>query len=284
MTLDNICESAGRAMSAYLEPQLDLFAAPALRPERRLAPADAGVLPSPAEFSDDELIAAIPVSGLTSGPALAAEAGRRRLAAVVPALEALCRRFCGFGLERVVPEQAAAIEALRAIGGQDAAQAVARLIARSIVQGPGLRGAVAAAAELRSNLPIAVLSSLLRHPDPGVRADACRCARPDPKVISVLFDLLDDLNGAVARSAACALGRMGRTEARTMLIHLLREAPSAEIIDASASLADEDCIVRLGRIARERPELAALALDALADIDHPRASAIAATLGNGKIG
>ena len=82
-------------------------------------------------------------------------------------------------------------------------------------------------------------------------------------------------NGAVARSAACALGRMGRTEARTTLARLLHEAPSAEIIDASASLADEDCIVRLGRIAHERPDLAALALDALADIDHPRASAIA---------
>src|SRR5256885_2156090 len=235
-------------MSAYIEPQLDLFAACAVRIERPLPPADAGGLPSPAELSDDALAPAIPGGDLGAAPALAAEAGRRRLAAAVPALEALCRRFCGFGLERVVPEQAAAIEALRAIGGPDAAQAVARLIARSVVQGPGLRGAVAAAAELRSNLPIAVLSSLLRHPDPGVRADACRCARPDPKTISVLIDLLDDLNGAVARSAACALGRMGRTEARTMLIHLLREAPSAEIIDASASIADEDCIVRLGRI------------------------------------
>jgi hypothetical protein len=177
--------------------------------------------------------------------------------------------------ERVVPEQAAAIEALRAIGGQHAAQAVARLIAQSVVQGPGLQGALAAAAELRSKLPIAVVSSLLRHSDPGIRADACRCARPDPNVISVLVDLLDDLNGAVARSAACALGRMGRTEARATLVRLLHEAPSAEIIDASASLADEDCIVRLGQIARQRPDLAALALDALADIDHPRASAIA---------
>jgi hypothetical protein len=271
-------------MSAYLELQLDLFATPAVRLEIVRPPVDAGAPPSLAEISDDALVAAIPGSGLSTGPALAAEAGRRRLAAAVPALEALCARFCGFGLERAVPEQAAAIEALRAIGGQNAAQAVARLITRSIVQGPGLRGAVTAAAELRSNLPTAIVSSLLRHPDPGVRAAACRCARPDPKVISVLIDLLGDLNGDVARSAACALGGMGRTEARTTLARLLHEAPSAEIIDASASIADEDCIVRLGRIARELPDLAAVALDALADIDHPRASAIAATLGKRNIG
>jgi hypothetical protein len=40
-----------------------------------------------------------------------------------------------------------------------------------------------------------------------------------------MIDLLDDLNQAVARSAACALGQMGRIEARPMLASLLREEP-----------------------------------------------------------
>src|SRR5437868_4508804 len=78
-------------MSAYLELQLDLFATPEVRLERVRPSSDAGALPSHAEISDDALVAAIPGSGLSTGPALAAEAGRRRLAAAVPALEALCR-------------------------------------------------------------------------------------------------------------------------------------------------------------------------------------------------
>jgi len=105
------------------------------------------------ELDDDALIAAIPKSEITNGPALAAEAGRRALGAAVPALERLCRRFSGFGVERQVPEQVAALQALAAIGGGEAAGAVTRLIARSVVQGPTLKVAANAAARLRAGLP-----------------------------------------------------------------------------------------------------------------------------------
>ena len=37
--------------------------------------------------------------------------GRRRLTSAIPALEGLCRRFKGFGLEHAVPEQIAALNA-----------------------------------------------------------------------------------------------------------------------------------------------------------------------------
>ena len=90
-----------------------------------------------------------------------------------------------------------------------------------------------------------------------------------------MIDLLDDLNQAVARSAACALGQMGRIEARPMLASLLREEPSEEVIDAVSPVADEECIVLLGRIARSKPALSDAALDALESIDHHRASAMA---------
>jgi hypothetical protein len=83
---------------------------------------------------------------------LAAEAGRRRLAAAVPSLETLCRRFSGFGIDRMVPEQAAALEALSAIGGREAARAVSRLIVRAVVQGPTLNLAVSTAARIGSAL------------------------------------------------------------------------------------------------------------------------------------
>jgi len=230
------------------------------------------------DLVDEALIAAIPGSSLSESNALAAEAGRRQLHAAVPALETLCRRFAGFGVDHRVPEQVAALNALVMIDGRDAADAVARLIVRGAVQGPALSVAVGVAARLRSRLPVEVLRSLLRHADPGVRADACRCARRSPELISLTVDLLDDLDRVVARSAACALGQMGRTEARPMLLSLLREEPSEEVIEAVSSIADEDCVVLLGKIARSAPELSDAALDALEGMDHPRAGAIATAI------
>src|SRR6516165_3238328 len=112
-------------------------------------------------------------ANLADSIALAAEAGRRRLAAAVPSLEALCRRFSGFGIDRMVPEQAAALQALAVISGRDAAQAVSQLIVRGVVQGPALNLAVSTAARIGSALPADVLRSLLRHPDPAVRASIC---------------------------------------------------------------------------------------------------------------
>ena len=160
--------------------QQDLFAAagtPAARPvpSREQRPCLA-----PDELDDAVLIAAIPPAGLADCHALAAEAGRRRLAAAIPALEALCRRFKGFGLRHPVPEQVAVLTALAAFGGRDAASAVARIIVDGVVQGPGLASAVSAAAELRASLPAETLVGLLQHAEPAIRADACRCACPSP--------------------------------------------------------------------------------------------------------
>jgi hypothetical protein len=89
--------------------QLDLFRdipAPAEPP-----PSDGMARPIIASDSieDDELLVALPNSGIADSIALAAEAGRRRMTAAVPALEALCRRFSGFGADRIVREQAAAL-------------------------------------------------------------------------------------------------------------------------------------------------------------------------------
>jgi HEAT repeat protein len=104
--------------------------------------------------------------------------------------------------------------------------------------------------------------------------------RRRPDVISVMIDLLDDLNQSVARSAACALGPIGRIEARPMLAKLLRDEPSEQVIDAVSSIADEECMVQLGRIARTEPALSEAALNALEDIDQPRANAIATAIRN----
>jgi hypothetical protein len=259
--------------------QLDLFRhapAPAELPPSNLAARPAA---APEIMENDELLAAIPHTRITDSLALAAEAGRRRMTAAVPALEALCARFSGFGTDRIVPEQAAAIDALAQIAGADAAQALLRLIARRTVQGPGLQRAVGAAAHLGAKLPAGTVMELLRHDDPVIRADACRFAQPSLEMVAQLRDLLEDLQRPVRMAAACALGLMGRNEVRPLLARYLREEPSAQLIDAVAPVADEECVVLLGRIARTMPDLSPAALDALDSIDHPRASRIAAEIG-----
>src|SRR5260370_42572051 len=109
---------------------------------------------------------AIAESNLADSIALATEAGRRGLTAAVRSLEALCRRFAGFGNDRMVPEQAAALQALAVISGREAAQAVSRLIVQGVVQGPALNLAVGTAARIGSAPPGEVLRALLRPPHP----------------------------------------------------------------------------------------------------------------------
>ncbi len=259
------------------EQQLDLFAdfvsfspnhAPPMQ-EEAAAPV------SPAELSDDALLERIRRARIADCRALAVEAGRRSLAAAVPALEALCRRFTGFGVSVALPEQVAALGGFAGIGGVDAARVVARMIAQQVVQGPGLIVAAETAASLGSRLSAGCALALLRDPEPRVRAAACRCAPHGPEVVAVMVELLGDLHAPVSRAAACALGRMGRREARPLLVEMLCRDPSAEVIDAAASLGDEECLVLLGRIGRTRSELAEAVLMALEASEGPHAAAIA---------
>lgn len=260
--------------------QLDLFAAsgvaqPEAQPDRPLPPAPA--LP-PEMLSDEALLTALPGASRAACDGLAAEAARRGLAEAVPALEALCRRFKGFGQQRVVPEQRASLQALAALGGAAAAAAVRRLIADGVVAGPGQHVAMQAAATLRCTLPDPPALSLLQHADPEIRALACRCAPRAAAVSAVLASLLQDLNPAVAAAAAIALGRRGAVESRPHLLHLLRQSPTPDLLDALAGVADDDCIVLIARIARQRGDLRPAAAAALEAIETPRALALAAAL------
>jgi hypothetical protein len=258
--------------------QLDLF----VRCELADIPIGAGARlprrPPVSALDDDAVIGALPSSNMAETLALATETGRRRLRAAVPVLERLCRRFVGFGIDRPVPEQVAALEALGEIGGREAANAAARLILKGIVQGPTLAVAVRVAGRLGARLPAATVARLLGDPDPQMRAAACRCAHPAPAVIARLNRLLDDPHDAVRASAACGLGRMGRIEARPALMALLAARPSPEVIEAAEPVADEACLVLLGRIARTVPALCDCAWQALASCDHPRAAAIIRTV------
>src|SRR5437660_8758333 len=163
--------------------QLDLFSVSSGPAERDVP----GCTSEPAvachTLDDGSLLAAIPNACIRESVALVTEAGRRRSAAAIPVLEALCRRFAGFGGGRIVPEQAAALNALVMIGGSDAAQTLVRLIAKRIVQGPCLQQAVAVAARMGAKLPFDTVVELLRHDNPQVRADASRCTRAWPEAV-----------------------------------------------------------------------------------------------------
>jgi len=262
------------------ESQLGLFDGPGFRTERKFPRPHERPRLDPAALDDEALAEAIRGASMRDCHDLAREAARRRLAAAIPALEALCRRFKGFGPEREIAEQVAALEGLAAIGGIGAAGAVMRIIAGEVVQGPGLEVAAGVAARLGVVLPDGAVLPLLRHRVPEVRASACRCVRVSPVVIPVLVELLEDLNRAVAAEAAYALGRMGRVEGRPALVRALRESPSAEAIDAVSAIADDDCFVLLGRIARTNPDLAEAVLAALDAAEQPRAAQIAASVRN----
>jgi hypothetical protein len=78
--------------------QVDLFSGAATSAEHR--PPRAMIRQQtllPASLDDAELIKAVSGAGIAHAPELVAEAGRRRLAAAVLALENLCRRFIRFG-------------------------------------------------------------------------------------------------------------------------------------------------------------------------------------------
>jgi HEAT repeat protein len=257
------------------ERQLDLFEARGQEPIEG-PPPDRAVIP--AALDDHALVAALPGAGLEQAASLAAEAGRRRLAAAIPALEALCRHFAGFGVERPVPEQIAALQALAAIGGRDAARIVITMLEGGIVQGPTLAAAAGAADALQAILPARIAAAFLAHDDPGVRRAACRCAPPAPELVPALLARLDDLDRGVAHAAACALGRLGRPEARPALAMLLATDPAEDVIEAIAPIADESCLVLLARVARTAPDLAPAVLEALEVSGHPRAEALAGRL------
>jgi HEAT repeat protein len=257
------------------EDQLDLFAnGPPASPPSPPPAATPAILPI--DMADDALVAALPRAGMLEAVALAREAGRRRLAAALPALQAILRRHAGFGARGpAIAEQAAALEALAAIGGPEAARAVGRAIDRAEVQGATLAVALRAAARLGSTLPPDRLLDLLGRDDPAIRANACRCGRPHDDVLARLVELLGDHDRQVRTAAACTLGRMGRAEALPVLIRVLAASPGVEVIDALAEIADDDAIVLLGRKARASPDLMAPIIEALESREDPRAQRVA---------
>lgn len=264
-----------------MSDQLDLFSATNRSIAEAAGPAERPAVDL-ASLDDPTLIEILHDAGSRVGVRVAHELGRRGLAAAVPALEHYCRLYAAFGVGGISREQDAALDALTAIGGHEAVRAAVRLIERGDVQGTTLNRAVNLVADHGPTLPITLIEAFVRADDPALRRDGCRLARRWPSLVPTLIGLLDDTSAEVKISAACVLGQMGCLEAKPLLLVLLRGAPSSEVIDATAGVADEECIVQLGRLARSGSALAAAAIDALHSIDHPLAEKLVMRL-NGKL-
>ena len=126
--------------------------------------------------------------------------------------------------------------------------------------------------------PTDIALVFLRDSNPSVRALACACVRAGYEVVATLIAMLNDPDGEVSAAAACALGRMGRVEARIHLKRYLTERPSGRVVEAVAGVADDEAIVLLARVGRARPDLALSIISALEEIDNLRATAAAVGL------
>ena len=257
--------------------QLDLFAERGGVEPRHPPQAVASSDPAPAvdTLSDDDLLELIPNAGPSNVEAVCSEVVSRSLQAAVPALEALWRRFSGFGIEMPLREQLAVVDTLARLGGTDARAALRRVVLWKGLPASLLPAALQAAASARLALPAPFVDPLLDHENAAVRGTAFALAASANVPADRLHASLFDRSAANRRAAAIALGRRGDSRARQPLFDELDRNPSPEIIEAVATVWDDDAIVRLGRCARRHPRLAGAVLDALREIGSPRAEIVA---------
>ena len=196
----------------------------------------------------------------------------------LPALERLWRRFAGFGQDRPLPEQVAVVETLAKIGTAAAREMLAGIVTApdlpSVLQPKALRAALA----VSLRLPATFTGPLLVHGDPEIREFAIRlCAFGRPE-FEGLEACLADTQPAVRRAAAMVLGGFGRYRAKANLLAELERQLDGDVVDALATIADDDIVVHLGRCAEAHPELAGRIAAELEEMQTPRSLKIASRI------
>ncbi len=259
--------------------QPDLFAERGRVTPRHVPKPEASSSATPVEtLTDDELLALVPKAGPSHIEAVCSEIVSRSLEAAVPALEALWRRFAGFGIETPLREQIAVLETLARLGGAEVRWALRRIVLSKALPALLLPAALQAAAKTGLTLPAGFVESLLDHGDATVRGAAFALAARSDVSVDSLREGLFDRSVANRRLAAIALGLRGDVRAREPLYDALARSPSTDVIKAITAVWDDDAIVHLGRCARRHPRLAAAVCEALLDIGSPRAETVASNL------
>lgn len=230
-------------------------------------------------LSDEDILDRLPMAGISDVSLLCGLAVRRRLGdRALPALEALWRRFKGFGNDRPEPEQTAVVETLAKLGTARARESLAGIVTAPNFPPPLLPAALSAARSAALKLPAQFVGPLLAHADPRIREQAAKLSGFGQPDIGALAACLDDTQPAVRRAAAIVLGQFGYAGAKTILLDELQKTPTGEIIEALTAIADDDIIVHLGRCAKSHPALAEPIAAELDDIGTPRSRKVAARI------
>ena len=192
----------------------------------------------------------------TTGPLLLliAEVGRRREAAAAPRLLKVCRRHAGFDRARAVPEVAAALKALAAMGAAEPARAILRLVTQDALGPLSVAAALDYFAALRHRPAAALLDLCFGDESLAVREAACALAAAIGQhgCTETLLELRTDREPRVADAALIALGNLGYRPVKEALEARLRTARPAEIpkvVESLAGVADAETAVTLGRAA-----------------------------------
>ena len=208
------------------------------------------------DYTDDDLLAALPRAGLSNVDALCSEVVARSLSAAVPALEALWRNFTGFGPNRPHRQQLAVIDTLARLDGATSQAALRRIVLSRALPVSLLPTALQGAIQARLALPAVFVEPLLVHDETTVRLAAFSLALRSAVSIDGLREGLQDPADGIRRLAGIALGLRGDPQARQTLLRELSRSPSPEVIEAITAVWDDDVIVHLGRCAHRHPHLA----------------------------
>ena len=234
--------------------------------------------PLAATLPDDDLIGRLLDAGPSEIDAFCGEIAARSLSAAVPSLEALWRRFHGFGIHSPLREQRAVVETLARLEGPEARAALRRIVLSPGLPEPLQPTALRAAADAWLVLPAPFVEGFLGHTDAAVRGAAFDLAPAAKVPAQRLRDGLSDGVASIRCTTAVALACQGDASGRDVLVAALANAPSTAIVEALGAIGDDEAIVALGRCAMRHSAHAPEVIAVLRDMGNPRADRLAARL------
>lgn len=234
--------------------------------------------PASAKLLDDDLVGRLLDAGPSEIDVLCDEIAARSLSAAVPALEALWRRFHGFGIQNPLREQRAVLETLTRMQGPEEKAALRRIVLSPHLPLPLLPAALCAAAAAGLVLPASFVAGFLDHDNPILRGAAFDLAAAANVPAPRFRDGLTDGVPSIRLAAAIALAHRGDASGRDVLIAALADAPSTAIVETLGMIGDDEAVVALGRCAMHHSDIAPDVIAVLRNLDSPRADRLAARL------
>ncbi len=226
------------------------------------------------KMEDQEVVARIPDADMAEVDALCDQVLDRGLGDdAVPALEALWKRFFGFGVDGPTREQRCALMTLARTGSSLSRQALARIVDAPDLIDSHLPLALQCASDANLALPGQRVARWLEDGRPEVRKCAFALARNcRPRVPGHLLEAgLADPDALVRRACLVTMGHSGDARAKEGLLEELGRSPAAEVVAALACMLDDDIVTCLGRCGLEHACLREQVVEELEGEADPRA-------------